>query len=431
MTATYTTSGFRVRDRSVRVPVDWSDPARFGEIEVFARELVDPARDGEDLPLLLFLQGGPGGMGPRPGAGGWWTTALETHRVVLLDQRGTGRSSPVDEAVVRSFGDDVALAADYVSCFRADAIVRDAEHLRNTVYGGRPWTTLGQSYGGFITLTYLSLHPEGLTSCLTTGGLPPVHASAEDVYARTYPRQVARNASFARDFPEDVATLGRLADAASSGTVTLPDGDRLTVERLQVLGQPFGMSDGAPGLHWLLDTAWASDGAPSDGFLAAVGSRTGFAGNPLYMLLQECIYHQGERAGGWAAAEEHARWSAFGVGERPLMLTGEATYPWMFEQLRALRPFREVAEALAAQTSWPELYDLDRLGANEVPLASIQYVDDPYVDLVLATDTAASVGAATVWATNEYLHDGLRADGARIVPKLLDIAAGRWAPPGV
>lgn len=51
----------RTRNRVITVPVDWEHPSRFGTIEVFAREVVDPAKDSQDLPLLLFLQGGPGG----------------------------------------------------------------------------------------------------------------------------------------------------------------------------------------------------------------------------------------------------------------------------------------------------------------------------------------------------------------------------------
>ncbi|MEV4089476.1 proline iminopeptidase, partial [Nonomuraea fuscirosea] len=95
ITATYTIPGMRVRDHVERVPLDWTDPG--ATITVFARELVDPARDGEDLPCLLYLQGGPGGKGPRPvGTSGWLGQALERYRVILLDQRGTGRSSRLD-----------------------------------------------------------------------------------------------------------------------------------------------------------------------------------------------------------------------------------------------------------------------------------------------------------------------------------------------
>ncbi|MEZ0446512.1 alpha/beta fold hydrolase [Cellulomonas sp. ICMP 17802] len=416
----YAMTGFTVRDHRVQVPVDWSAPERFGSIEVFARELVDPEKASEDLPLLLFLQGGPGHHGPRPLGGGWIAAALATHRVILLDQRGTGRSSPVDGRVIGGFA-GAAQAADYLACFRGDAIVADAEHLRATVFGGRRWATLGQSYGGFLTLTYLSRHPDALTRCYVTGGLPPATATAEDVYAATYRRQAARNREFARLHPTDVPLLGSIAD--DLGSTALPTGEPFTVQRLQQLGQPFGMSTGLDEVHWLLDTARTPSGDLSDAFLASVVRSTGFESGPLYAVLQEVIYHQGSREPGWAAQAEHDRWPSFAADARPLQLTGEVVFPWMYEQHRVLRPFRAAAEELAARTEWPLLYDLDRLAANEVPVAAVQYYDDPYVDLDLAL--ATSVGNLQVWITNEHLHDGLRVAGDTILPKLLDIAAGK------
>jgi pimeloyl-ACP methyl ester carboxylesterase len=416
-----------VRDHRVRVPVDRADPTRYPGIDVFARELVDPARDAEDLPLLLFLQGGPGGMGPRPVGGGWWSTALRTHRVVLLDQRGTGRSGRVDGRTMARFtsGEE---AAGYLACFRADAVVEDAEAIRHAVYGGRRWATLGQSYGGFLTLAYLSRYPEALTACYVTGGLPGIGATAEDVYARTFPRQAARVAAFARRYPDDVARLGALADRLAAEDVRLPDGDPFSVRRLQTLGMPLGMSTGVDALHWLLDTLDADErGVPDDAFALAVQTQTGFDANPLYAVLQEVIYHQGERAGGWAAQAEVDRRPELDPAARPLGLTGEAVFPWMFAEVRALRPFRAAAEALAARTSWPALYDHARLAANDVPVAAVQYVDDPYVDLDLALGTADALGNAQVWVTNEHLHDGLRAAGDVILPRLMDLAAGRWS----
>lgn len=412
--------GWVVRDHRLTVPVDRSAPDRFGTIEVFAREVVDERRVRDDLPVLLFLQGGPGGLSPRPGPAGWWTTALQTHRLVLLDQRGTGRSGRVDGATVAALGER---AADYLACFRADAVVEDAEAVRRAVVGAAPWATLGQSYGGFLTLTYLSRHPEALTACYVTGGLPGLTNDAEEVYRRTVPRQLARNAELARRFPSDAALLSEIADRLDAEPVWLPDGDRLTVERWQTLGMSLGMSTGVENLHWLLDGA---DGL-REGFLADVAARTGFVDNPLYAVLQEVIYHQGERDPGWAAASEHERHAAMAPGARPLMLTGEAMFPWMFSQIRALRPFQAAAEALAARTEWPVLYDVDRLAANEVPVAALQYVDDPYVDLDLALGTADVVGNTQVWVTNEYLHDGLRMAGDVVLPRLMDLAAGRWS----
>lgn len=426
----YAMTGFRVREHRVEVPVDRDDPHRFGSLEVFAREVVDPESAGDDLPLVLFLQGGPGGMGPRPmPAGGFWSSLLRTHRVVLLDQRGTGRSGRVDAGDVAAF-DDARTAAEYLACFRADAIVEDAEHLRRTVYGGRRWTTLGQSYGGFLTLTYLSRHPHALDACWITGGMPPVGATAEDVYAATYPRQLARNTAWHRAHPGDTEVLARIADRVAAGGVRLPTGEELTVERLQALGMSLGMSTGVDDLHWLLDTALDRHGEPAPGFLAQVAHRTGFDTNPLYAVLQEVIYHEGERAPGWAADAEHARHAAFGTGARPLQLTGEAIFPWMYTQVPALRPFAGAAAELAARTHWPALYDVDRLAANEVPVAAVQYYDDPYVDLDLALATASGLGNAQVWVTNEHLHDGLRVAGDTIVPRLADMTAGRWAVTG-
>jgi pimeloyl-ACP methyl ester carboxylesterase len=391
---TYRIPKLAVTEHRLTVPVDWSAPDRYPPIEVFAREIVDPAKAGEDLPLLLFLQGGPGGLGPRPLATGWWTTALKTHRVVLLDQRGTGRSSRIDGRSMAAFENPRA-AADYLACFRQDAIVADAEHLRATVYGGRRWATFGQSYGGFLALTCLSRHPEALTACYVTGGLIGIHADTDEVYRRTYPRMVERNGEFARRYPADVALLGRLADRLAAGDVVLPNGDPFTPERLQLLGAPFGMS-------------------------------TGFDENPLYGALHEPIYHQGPWSGGWAAQTEHDRHPEFAAGARPLLLTGEMFFPWTFEQIRALRPFRAVAEELAGARDWPQVYDAERLAANEVPVAAVHYYDDPYVDLDLALETGKAVGNAQVWVTKEYLHDGLRVAGDVILPRVIDLAAGRW-----
>ncbi|MGO6684120.1 proline iminopeptidase, partial [Rhizobium leguminosarum] len=73
---------------------------------------------------------------------------------------------------------------------------------------------------------------------------------------------------------------------------------------------------------------------------------------------------------------------------RPLLLTGEMLYPWMFEELRSLRAFRAGVEALAAYERYAPLYDPAGLAANEVPVAAVIYLDDMYVDAGFSLETA-------------------------------------------
>jgi pimeloyl-ACP methyl ester carboxylesterase len=113
--------GLRFADHTVTVPLDHRGGVS-GTIEVFAREVVAADRGGDDLPWLVFLQGGPGGKGPRPlRADSWIGRAVRTHRVLLLDQRGTGRSAPVTARSVRGMSDDAI--AERLTLFRADSRV--------------------------------------------------------------------------------------------------------------------------------------------------------------------------------------------------------------------------------------------------------------------------------------------------------------------
>lgn len=425
ITASYTVPGMRITEHEVEVPLDWFDDSGSARLSVFARELVDPARASEDLPCLVYLQGGPGGKGPRPtDPGGWIGQALKTYRVVLLDQRGTGRSSRVDGRLMSTFADGRE-AGEYLRHFRADSIVADAEHLRTTVFGGRPWATLGQSYGGFLTLTYLSRSPEGLSACYVTGGLAGIRPDADEVYRRTYPRTEAKNREYAARFPRDADGIARIADRLAAGGVLLPDGDELTVRRFQTLGIDLGMKPGFERMHWLVDEAFsASDDELSDTFLAQVLARSSYADNPLFAVMQESIYGSaGTGATGWAAERERARHPAFAESARPLLFTGEMMYPWMFDEIRGLRPFRAAVDHLAAIADWSPLYDLDRLAANDVPVAAAVYYDDMYVDAHLQLDTAAAVGNVQAWVTNEYEHDGIGSD--RVFARLTGLVAER------
>jgi len=425
----YTIPGMHVRDHLVDVPLDWKrqDGAT---IQVFAREVSAAARKDETLPLLLFLQGGPGGKSPRPVNGGpsWLAEALATHRVILIDQRGTGRSSRIESATMAGLADGPA-AADYLSHFRADSIVADCEHLRKTIFGGGRWETLGQSYGGFLTLTYLSKAPEGLAACYVTGGLAGLTATATDVYRHTYPRVAAKNAAYYQRYEADRDRIGRIADRIEADDIRLPDGDRLSVRRLQTIGIDFGMAPGYENIHWLVDEAFSDTREQhlSDSFLASVMALTSFDTNPLFAVLQESIYAQDTTPTGWAAEAVRTEFSDFATGHRPLLLTGEMMYPWMFDEIRSLRPFRAAAEALARHDRFEPLYDLQRLAQNDVPVAAAVYFDDMYVDATLSLETARAVGNVQAWVTNEFEHDGVR-QSSSVFARLRSMVKDRGGP---
>ncbi|KZP17794.1 hypothetical protein FIBSPDRAFT_746556, partial [Athelia psychrophila] len=88
-----------------------------------------------------------------------------------LDQRGTGLSTPITPDVLSELSSD-AEKAEYFKHFRADSIVKDCEAIRKVLLGDkekpedRKWTILGQSFGGFCALTYLSFYSEGVKEVL-------------------------------------------------------------------------------------------------------------------------------------------------------------------------------------------------------------------------------------------------------------------------
>lgn len=412
-------------DRRFTVPLDHADPE--GErIEVFGREAVASSKAGEELPWLVYLEGGPG-FGARRfiGTEAWLGRALEDFRVLLLDQRGTGLSTPANRQTLPMRGGP-AEQATYLGHFRSDNIVRDCELIRAQLTGGRPWTVLGQSFGGFCAVRYLSAAPEGLAAVLITGGLPSLDAHADEVYRAAYPRIERKVAAHYARYPQDVARAREIAAYLASHRVESA-GHELTPEGFQSLGILLGGGQGSHQLHYLLENAFVAtpDGpALSDAFQEAVRTANSFAGHPLYALMHEAIYGQGERATAWSAERVRAEFPQFDAnsalaGDGPLLFTGESIHPWHFATDPALRPLRETAELLAARTDWPELYDMERLAANEVPVVAAVYHDDMYVDTAHALATASGIRGLRTWVTDEFEHDGLRAGGPRVLDRLL------------
>ncbi|WP_328535504.1 alpha/beta fold hydrolase [Streptomyces sp. NBC_00344] len=425
----YRQPGLVLTDHRFRVPLDHAEPG--GEqIEVFAREVVAAGRKAAGLPWLLYLQGGPGfGADRFTGKQSWLARAVREFRVLLLDQRGTGASTPANRQTLPLRGGP-RQQAGYLAHFRADSIVRDCELIRQRLTGGEPWTVLGQSFGGFCAVHYLSAAPEGLATALIAGGLPALDAHADDVYRAAYPRIARKTAAHYARYPQDVGRAREIAAHLGAEGKALNSGYTLTIEAFQSLGIVLGTADGSHSLHHLLADAFVTtEQGPqlSDSFQERVHGALSFAAHPLYALVHESIYGQDNRPTAWSAERVRAEFPALDVGRAlagngPVPFTGESVHPWHFSVDPALRPLRETADLLAARTEWAPLYDAGRLAVNEVPVAAAVYHDDMYVDTEDALRTARAIRGLRTWVTDEYEHDGLRAGGPRVLDRLLALA---------
>lgn len=419
--------GISLREVTFDAPLDRSNPDR-GTIEVFAR--IVTGEGGEDRPYLVYLQGGPGSEAPRPTGDpfgpSWLERALRDFRVVMIDQRGTGRSTPVglDAPLAAGAGLDVATLgeatpqqqAEYLTHFRSDEIVADCEQLRE-ILGVRRWSLLGQSFGGFCIVRYLSAASDSIEHALLTGGLTSVGVDPVEVYAETWRIMAAKSRRHYRRYPEDHARMRRLMDLAAEGGIVLPDGSTASPARLKGLGMLLGNSAGPARLHYLLELEPTSPAFRHD--LAAClpfGGR-----NPLYAVIHESCW-----ADGVATRFAAERAMPDEVREDPTLLGGEHVSPVIFDEDPELRPWKECAHILA-EHEWPRLYDEDALRSSDVASAAAVYADDAYVPMRYSLQTAALMPRLHPWITNEYEHNGLGPAGERILDRLLGLATGRNA----
>ncbi|MFN7475829.1 MAG: alpha/beta fold hydrolase [Burkholderiales bacterium] len=420
--------GLKLRSLWFDLPLDYASPGE--TIKVFAREVVASQKESAQLPYLVFFQGGPGSGSPRPmGNSGWIKRAIKDYRVLLLDQRGTGLSSPITAQSMAHLP-DAATQAEYLTHFRTDNIVRDAEAIRKVLCGDETWSILGQSYGGFCSMRYLSAAPHGLQEVFITGGIPSLTRPTDDVYRNTYRRVIAKNAKYYERYPQDVTRVRELVAYLRENDVPMPSGGRLTAQRFLQLGLALGMSDGYEAIHYLLEEAWIAGADSRAGrelnwnFLVHLEHQQSFDTNPIFSLMQEACYTQ-QAASNWSAERLLNEFPEFSLDRKDCVLfTGEMIYPWMFDTYPKLMPLKEAADLLARKSDWPMLYDPAVLKYNKVPVAAAVYYDDMYVPREYAEETADIVPNIRLWHTNEYEHNGLRFDGETVLGRLIAMVRG-------
>ena len=120
------------------------------------------------------------------------------------------------------------------------------------------------------------------------------------------------------------------------------------------------------------------------------------------------------------------RWSAERLlpaeFEAPELFTGEHVFPWIFEDYGALRRCaRRPAPGrlrVAERSTTPSVLQERGSGRGR------RYANDMYVEREFSEETAGR-SAARAWVTNEYEHNGLRADGEKVLGHLLELARSR------
>lgn len=481
---------------------------------------------------IIYLQGGPGFGAPAPISGisfasksSWAGAAFSNgfQRIVLMDPRGTGRSSPItkqtlerkfpglfaldhssnvpatsvneqqslpeylyqlrqnnlheEDTMVDRLAQNLSYAVNYMSNFRADNIVLDAEDIKDAlvlpptgVNDARPWgAVLGQSFGGFCIMTYLSIVANPPKICLLTGGIAPMLSPIADVYASLWERVKQRNWMYYDRYPSDIVTVKRIVRTLlNHGPVKLPSGGNLTARRFLQLGFSFlgGSPSSFASLHNLLAVAFVGDvdesnlnNSSSEGaalskmFLKQIDSIQPFDDHPIYFLLHESIYANGKGCSStaWAAHAVYKRLtenpseyrfdltSAINSKDRPTLFFGEMVFPWMadgdYAELSGLG-MKLLANGLAQKDDWSEIYNAEQmrkaLGEGKAKAAAAVYFDDMYVDFdasMLVTRRGAPLEKCKLWITNEYQHSGLRDNGAEIFSKLLHMAKGSLGIP--
>lgn len=439
----------RITEYFFQVPRDWTRSEIHAKqtVSLFARSAervelpADPASSASNgssaegkpksLPWCLYLQGGPGFGCSSPQDASWTQTMLERgYKVLHLDQRGTGLSSPLSASTLAMQGDEQA-QAQYLRSFRADSIVKDCEAVRCALTADLPtdkqkWSIMGQSFGGFCALTYLSFAPEGLREVFLFGGLPPLADQPDEVYRRLYPRVEQRNEAYYAKYPEDVTRVQQICNFLQNKTDENKVQDSyLTARRFMQLGLLFGGHGGIDTVHDCVLRAHSDItlfGHITRPSAVRIANMLSFDEAIIYAILHEPIYCQG-KASRWSASRmmesAHQRFVIpKDEGKEPIYFTGEMIYPWMFDDYEELAHIKEQAEIVQNMDDWPALYDKRQLANNEVPVYAAAYYDDMYVDFDLSMETARSIRGCKTYVTNAMYHNAIRAKTDEVLKAL-------------
>ncbi len=399
----------RLRCGTVSVPRGYGDPGgkRFALAVVVVKSLTQPSRPDP----VVYISGGPGS--PLTTYAGHQASSpyAPDRDLILVDQRGTGRSEPrlcpdheagllektvavaenasreaqaVRRAAYEACHDEVVMRGFDLRNFGTRVTVEDFEQVRQAL-GIERWNVYGESYGTVVAMTLETLHPETVRSVVLDSLYPPDPLPLWSILTGR-----ARAAFFAA-CAEDRACASAYPDLGGIYRETLDRLDRspVTVAAPLQLGRASGKArltaslfealvsnliyypPNYPTLPRLIAAVHQGDGAEAGTALASVISGLGAGSAALHAAL-ECRDrpHYREALPGDATAMDRMQlygicgiWSDLGppplvptdTGTPTLVLSGE------FDPVSGPELSRHVAEEIGPKVRWVEVA---RVGHN-------------------------------------------------------------------
>lgn len=186
-----------VEAECARFPVPEDPAAPDGRRIVLQLALVPARGRSAETDLVVMLAGGPGqaALEAFPDSAAAFAPLRRDRHVLLIDQRGTGRSNalkcPLPDWKDPATQTAAALRVQAAQClervsahadprfYTTTDAVRDLETVRQAL-GAPRYNLVGGSYGTRVALEYLRRHPEGVRTLTLDGVVPPQLALLQD-----------------------------------------------------------------------------------------------------------------------------------------------------------------------------------------------------------------------------------------------------------
>ena len=216
-------------------------------------------------PPIIYLAGGPGipgiGMGQIPVYFALFERLREVADVILLDQRGVGKSTPslncpapissapldilTDETqATQHFAKSLQSCAAQLSAqgielaaYTPNAVADDVEDLRKAL-GAEKVSLVGMSYGTHIALAFIRRHEARVHRVVLAGTLGPDHAlhlpGATDLLLLKVSQLVAHDANIGKVVPDFAGLVSRTLAQFERQPATITVTDRRTNQPVNV-----------------------------------------------------------------------------------------------------------------------------------------------------------------------------------------------------